>query len=202
MLKKLKSKLKSKSGLTLTEMLITVILLMFFSSACLLGISTALSTRRDMIKAADADILCSTVTQYISNELRLSIKGNPIEGKTKFAYDGGSTYANLTCGDSVIWINNEEKVEEGDPQKGCLMRSIGYVEDDENNIYNIDHVYPVFNESAYSGFTLDDMKFEIVGDTIECSFVIKDGETIVKTAEETKFTVTPINPITPPSPGT
>ncbi len=194
MLKKLKSKLKSKSGLTLTEMLITVILLMFFSSTCLLGISTALSTRRDMIKAADADILCSTVTQYISNELRLSIKGNPIEGNTKFTYDGGSTYANLTCGDSDIWVNYDD----AEYPKGCLMRRIGRLEDD-NNKFTVNHIYPVFNESAYSGFTLDNLKFKIVGDTIECSFDIKDGESTFKS---TKFTVTPINPVTPPSPGT
>ncbi len=199
MLKKLKSKLKSKSGLTLTEMLITVILLMFFSSACLLGISTALSTRRDMIKAADADILCSTVTQYISNELRLSIKGNPIEGNTKFTYDGGSTYANLTCGDSDIWVNyDDEKY-----PKGCLMRRIGRLEDDENHKYNVNNIYPVFNESAYSGFTLANLQFEIIhrvndddNDKIKCSFDIKDGETTVKSTE---FTVTPINPVTPPS---
>ncbi len=202
MLKRIKSKLKSKSGLTLTEMLITVILLMFFSSACLLGISTAISTRRDMIKAADADILASTVTQYISNELRLSINGRITEegGKYKFEYDGGSTYANLTCGNSVIWINYEEEVEKGDPPKGCLMRSVGYVEDDKDKTkkYDINNKYSVFNKSAYSSFTLSDLEFKIDGDTIECSFVIKDSNgNTVKTAEETRFTVTPIN--TPPS---
>ncbi len=189
MLKKIKSKLKSKSGLTLTEMLITVILLMFFSSACLLGISTALSTRRDMIKAADADILCSTVTQYISNELRLSLKGDDSVAGV-FKYDGGSTYANLTCGDSELSLD----------ENGHLMRSIGYL---EGAVLTVDHKYSVLNDAAYSGFTLDNLEFKIIykvndddNDKIRCSFDIKDGETTVKSTE---FTVTPINPVTPPS---
>ena len=193
MLKKLKSKLKSKSGLTLTEMLITVILLMFFSSACLLGISTALSTRREMIKAADSDILSSTIMQYISNELRLSL--NPDDSVAGvFSYDGGSTYANLTCGDSEIWINYDDE----NYPKGYLMRRIGRVEDDDDSSkkYTVNHIYPVFNESAYSCFTLSDLTFEIIDGTgekkIRCSFVIKDGDNPIKTTE---FTVTPLTPI-------
>ncbi len=186
MLKRIKSKLKSKSGLTLTEMLITVILLMFFSSACLLGISTAISTRRDMIKAADADILASTVTQYISNELRLSIPKAPTFSEVEvFEYDGGSTYANLTCGNSKIKLD----------ANGHLIRSIG---DLKGAVLTGDHEYSVLNDSAYSGFKLAELKFTKTGDTIECSFVITDSNgNTVKTAEETRFTVTPIN--TPPS---
>lgn len=193
MLKKLKSKIKSKSGLTLTEMLITVILLMFFSSACLLGISTALSTRREMIKAADSDILSSTIMQYISNELRLSLHGDD-STVGRFKYDGGSTYANLTCGDSEIWINYDDE----NYPKGYLMRRIGRVEDDDDSSkkYTVNHIYPVFNESAYSCFTLSDLTFEIIDGTgekkIKCSFVIKDGDNPIKTTE---FTVTPLTPI-------
>ncbi len=184
MLKRIKSKLKSKSGLTLTEMLITVILLMFFSSACLLGISTAISTRRDMIKAADADILASTVTQYISNELRLSLNGDDSETGV-FKYDGGSTYANLTCGNSKIKLD----------ANGHLIRSIG---DLKGAVLTGDHEYSVLNDSAYSGFKLAKLKFTKADDTIECSFEITDSNgNTVKTAEETKFIVTPIN--TPPS---
>lgn len=177
MLKKLKSKLKSKSGLTLTEMLITVILLMFFSSACLLGISTALSTRREMIKAADSDILCSTVTQYISNELRLSLYGDDsVTGV--FSYKGGSSYAGLTYDKSKIKLDSN----------GRLIRSF--------IINGVDNNYPVFNDSAYSCFTLSDLTFEIIDGTgekkIKCSFVIKDGDNPIKTTE---FTVTPLTPI-------
>ncbi len=192
MLKKLKSKLKSRSGLTLTEMLITVILLMFFSSACLLGISAAISTRRDMIKASDADILCSTVTQYISNELRLCLFPTNVseEGIEKFRYSGGSTYANLPTTNTYIWIDSE----------GYIWRSIGDVS------------FLVFNKSAYGvdspygGFTIaapesdEFISVDYDKDIITCSFVIKDSNgNIVKTEDDTRFTVTPINPVTPPS---
>ena len=185
MLKKLKSKLKSKSGLTLTEMHITVILLMFFSSACLLGISTALSTRREMIKAADSDILSSTIMQYISNELRLSLNPDASVAGV-FSYDGGSTYANLTCGDSKIWLDDE----------GLLMRRIGNVkkDDDFNTTTTIDHEYLVFNQKAYSGFKLDKLSFTVDRDkdTITCSFVVVDDSGNEK---KTEFTVTPLTPI-------
>lgn len=182
MLKKLKSKIKSKSGLTLTEMLITVILLMFFSSACLLGISTALSTRREMIKAADSDILSSTIMQYISNELRLSL--NPDDSVPgKFKYNGGSTDAYLTCGSSEIWVANEtENDGKYKEYAGQLIRRIGTVD------------YPVFNKKAYSVFKLDKLNFTVnrAENTIICSFVVVDDSGNEK---KTEFTVTTMNPI-------
>ena len=50
-------KLKSRAGLTFTEMLVTLLILTMFSSACLLGVTTALRARQDNIKANDADSL-------------------------------------------------------------------------------------------------------------------------------------------------
>lgn len=187
MLKKIKSKLKSKAGLTLTEMLITVILLAFFSSACLLGISTALNTRTAMIKAADSDILSSTVMQYISNEIRLSLNGDTTAEPGKFKYEGGSTYAGLTAGSSEIWLNTD----------GRLMRKIGNL---VGGVAGVQHEYSVFNDSAYSGMKLKNLTFtpEANG-SITCSFIIEDsnGNTI-KDVEDTRFTVTPITTTTAP----
>ena len=65
-------KLKSRAGFTLTELLITLLILTMFSAACLLGMTTAFSVRNNIIKASDADILASTVTQAISGEIRMS----------------------------------------------------------------------------------------------------------------------------------
>lgn len=174
MFKRIKSKLKSRAGLSLTEMLVTVVVLMFFSTACLLGITTALKARQAAIKAADADILSSTVMQYISNEMRLSLdpRTEAIAGKTednKLVYDGGSTYANLTSGMSEIWRDDN----------GHIMRKIGSWEGE------------VLNDSAYSGLTLDKLHFEKSGNQLSCSFDIIDAEgNIIKS---TDFSVTPIN---------
>ncbi len=67
-------KLKSRAGLTLTELMVTMLLLTMFSSACLIGITSAFASRRDHIRIADADILKSTVTEVITQELRLGTR--------------------------------------------------------------------------------------------------------------------------------
>lgn len=190
MLKKIKDKLKSRAGLTLTEMLVTVAVLAFFSMACAIGITTALSARRDAIKISDADTLSSTIMQYISNEMRLALMQSGrttfLEGADdeKFVYDGGSSVAGLTTGGSELYLNDD----------GRLMRKIGATE------------YEVLNESAYNTLKLDDLKFFVDGSKLGCRFKVVDaeGHTVkyTKNADGTgdteyiEFWVTPINPIT------
>lgn len=185
MFKRIKTKLKSCAGLTLTEMLVTVLVLMFFSTACLLGITTALKARQAAIKASDADILSSTIMQYISNEMRLSINGTVKGGGELFEYDGGSTYAYRTAGLSHLRLGVD------DGTKGRLMRKIG-----DNPEFK------VFNDTAYSGLKLDKLTFEdLGGNRLKCYFTILDDEgNEVKKPSETEFTVTLLNPPDPTSP--
>lgn len=190
MFKRIKAKLKSRAGLTLTEMLVTVLVLMFFSTACLLGITTALKARQAAIKASDADILSSTIMQYISNEMRLSIGAVPDGGGKILKYDGGSTYAGLTAGSSKIWFEN-----------GRLKRRIGEDADPE---LDKKHEFFVFNDSAYSGLKVEDLSFvkttkEVDGKdvvTLECSYEVRDAED--STLKKIQFTVTPLNQPTSP----
>lgn len=178
MFKRIKAKLKSRAGLTLTEMLVTVVVLMFFSTACLLGITTALKARQAAIKASDADILSSTIMQYISNEMRLGLEiTSPAKGggeSERFIYKGGSSYKNLTTTASELWLDVD----------GRLIR--------KNSTWE----GKVFNDSAYSGLKLDALKFEFVGDAkLKCFFTILDDEgNVVKKPDETEFTVTLLNP--------
>lgn len=185
MFKRIKTKLKSRAGLTLTEMLVTVLVLMFFSTACLLGITTALKARQAAIKASDADILSSTIMQYISNEMRLSIGAVPDGGGKILKYDGGSTYANRPAGDSELWLED-----------GQLKRRIGrdkVLDSPEDK----KHVFFVFNESAYSGLKLDRLEFVKDSDgRLTCSFDIYDLEDDTAPLKSTSFTVTPLNSIT------
>ncbi len=73
-MKKIISKIKSRAGFTLSEMLVTLAVMSLFSSAVLVGITTAFAVRRDSIIANDADILASMVADYITNELRTASK--------------------------------------------------------------------------------------------------------------------------------
>lgn len=183
MFKRIKTKLKSRAGLTLTEMLVTVLVLMFFSTACLLGITTALKARQAAIKASDADILSSTIMQYISNEMRLSIGAVPDGGGKILKYDGGSTYAGLTAGSSKIWFEN-----------GRLKRRIGEDADPE---LDKKHEFFVFNDSAYSGLKVDNLSFDDSDlPKLTCSFDIYDLEDDTAPLKSTSFTVTPLNSIT------
>lgn len=180
MFKRIKAKLKSRAGLSLTEMLVTVLVLMFFSTACLLGITTALKARQAAIKASDADILSSTIMQYISNEMRLSIGAVAEGGGNILKYDGGSTYAGLTAGSSKIWFEN-----------GRLKRRIGEDADPE---LDKKHEFFVFNDSAYSGLKVDNLSFDTSDSAkLTCSFDIFDLEDDTTALKSISFTVTPLN---------
>lgn len=162
-------KLKSRAGLTLTELLVTTLILTMFSSACLVGITTAISVRRDSIMIADADVLKATVTQLISSELRLCTKGSGVKdavtGEVKsedvklededgrIIYGGGLSIDNKSHGMSELWLSTADDVSAGKAEnEGYLMKKIG----------NIDLKYQLLAESAYTNMRLDNLKFEFV----------------------------------------
>lgn len=63
-------KSRSRAGFTLTETLITVAILAIMSAAGAVVTGTVLSTRNDMIEAADAQVLASTVLEALADEIR------------------------------------------------------------------------------------------------------------------------------------
>ena len=85
-MKKIIGKLKNRCGLTLTELLVTLAILSLFSSAVLVGMSTAYAVRRDSIKANDAEILASMITNYLSAELRTATNIAVEEDGKKITY--------------------------------------------------------------------------------------------------------------------
>lgn len=190
MFQKIKSKLKSRAGLSLTEMIITVLVLALFSSACLVGITTALKARQEAIKAADADILCSTITQYISQQMRLSLKNPDVSDPKKFIYEGGASEVEKTAGKSELFLNDDDEPEYEAKDKGYLVRVLGEKVEPDGTLKK--NVYKVFNDSAYSGLTLKDLKFDdCEKPKLRCTFDIVDADgNTVKSAD---FTVTQIN---------
>ena len=63
-------KLRNQNGLTLTEMLCTVIIVLLFSSLVAVGANAAVRSFRISMADSQAQELCSTLTTAISDKLR------------------------------------------------------------------------------------------------------------------------------------
>lgn len=165
-------KLKSRAGLTLTELLVTLLIMAMFSSACLVGISTAFRARQDNIKANDADILASIVTQLITDELRLSddavVSADSVT-YTSHASGYGSVklYVDESDGHLYMDIGNE-----GSATKQAML-----------------------NEAAYSSVKLrfNPLIFEVVDKSIKVTLEVTDADG--KPLKTQDFFVQPLNPL-------
>ena len=185
-MKKIIKKLKDRAGLTLTEMLVTVAILSLFSAACLTGMTTALSVRRDNIMANDAEILASMVTNYITNELRTA-------SNIDFGTGGQVTYQSNESGfkSVTLYIGTSADGDDGDYEGQLLMRlNAGGTDDDPVQI---------FSEAAYSDksvkrLMLGNLKFTQSADNVTVTFDVGyknvDSKKIVALpTAHTEFTV-------------
>ncbi len=66
----MKAKLRSQSGLTITEMLCSVVVVLLLSGLVALGVRTAVHTYRASMASSQAQVLSSTLTTAISDKLR------------------------------------------------------------------------------------------------------------------------------------
>lgn len=69
-MKQLQSKLRARRGASLTEMLVTVMILGLVSLAVSVGISAALPVYRDSVALSESAVLTSTLAQAMGDELR------------------------------------------------------------------------------------------------------------------------------------
>lgn len=175
-------KLKSRAGLTLTEMLVTLLILTMFSSACLVGITTAFRARQDNIKANDADILASMVTQLITDELRfceLTDDAFGVDGELTYR-SHASSYNNVT----LCLKNATDKNGKDLGDRLCMT---------VNGSTKVDQM--MLNDAAYSTFPLclENLKFWQDGDgNIGVSFDVCDEPGSRPIAQE-EFYVKPLN---------
>lgn len=161
-------KLKSRGGLTLTELMITLLLMSMFSAACLIGITTSLKTRSDNIKIGDADMLGSMVQQIISNELRLckSVVDEFPADSIKY-----------TCGEGAGSDSEELSLQEGRLVRRPMMGNLtDYISDKSVPMLN-DAAYAAHPSSNVPPLRLDNLTFEKDDYLISCSFEIIDDET-------------------------
>ena len=179
-------KLKSRAGLTLTELLVTVLLLTLFSSASLIGITTALRARQDHIKMNDADILASLVQNIITDELRLSEYAENYENSSagisglRYKSNSSDPYEYAT-----IYLDSD----------GRLYMLVG------NDDSKAENKQPLLNEASYSiarsakTLKIDALNFEIKDDGIEVSFSIMDVNNEGLELAKKEFFVNPLNEI-------
>lgn len=173
-MKKMLKKIKNRAGLTLTEMLVTVAILSLFSAACLTGMTTALSVRRDNIMANDAEILASMVTNYITNELRTA-------SNIDFGTGGQVTYQSNESGFKSVTLMLDD---------GRLVMKIN-----DSSSTTVE----VFSEAAYSDksvkrLMLDNLKFTQSADNVTVTFDVgyknvDSTEIVALSTAHTEFTV-------------
>lgn len=188
-------KLKNTAGLTLVELMVTLLLLSLFSSACLVGINAAFASRRDHIRIGDADILKATLTEAISQELRMCTK---IEGETTdsptIKYEGGLTVDGELQKKAMLSVGDDSEAYKGVPDpEGRLIKTIRDVVVDDNPK---DVPYKILNDSAYGEdglFMIKDLKFTADKDAqkISVEFRIVDGNDVEYATAE--FDVYPLN---------
>ena len=142
-------KLKSKRGMTLTELLCGIVVLLLVTSLLTVGVRFAVKTYRTSMASAQAQTLCSTLTTAVTDKLRYC--GNVSEnGDRIFITDVGSVAGDEDAGGVF-------KVEDGEVLLGSkkLLGSKAYPE----------------------GLKVDEFKLTYSGETriFSVSFVVTDS---------------------------
>lgn len=139
---KLFQKLKGRGGFSLAECLVAVLILSMMSSVACMGVTTALQDRAKAIIVADAQTVASTAAQTVGDQVRY---GQIIQVGPDFIVLSSSTY--------------------GDKVKLCLDGSGRLVAQD---VRAPSVTYALLGEKAYSGLTLDELKFtpDMTGDVV------------------------------------
>ena len=87
-------KLRSRSGMTLTEMLCALVVLMLISALLAVGVRFGVQTYRTSMADSQAQVLCSTVTAAIEDKLRYCGKVSTEENGKLFIQGIGSVSGN------------------------------------------------------------------------------------------------------------
>lgn len=94
-------KLKNKSGLTLVEMLCCVVVMLLVSIGMVNGVSLAVRNYESSLMSSESQVLCSTLTNLVSDELRYS-------GAVNWEADPIRFYSR-TYGSEYIFSQNDSK---------------------------------------------------------------------------------------------
>ena len=96
-------KLRGSRGVTLTETLCTVLIVLLISAMLAVGVRFAVRTYRESMELSETELLCSTLTAAISDKLRYSGEVGQnmfIQGVGTTDSGGGGSFAISDDGDS------------------------------------------------------------------------------------------------------
>ena len=100
-------KLRGSRGVTLTETLCTVLIVLLISAMLAVGVRFAVRTYRESMELSETELLCSTLTAAISDKLRYSGKEGQGVGTTDSG--GGGSFAISDDGEVVIQTTDSEE---------------------------------------------------------------------------------------------
>lgn len=102
-------KLRSKDGFTLTEMLVTIVILALVGTAVAVGVSAAMRTYQDVTLKAEASMLCGTLSIEIADELRFAQNCEMDGASGNLVYDSSrfGEKAELTVVDGYITVGGK-----------------------------------------------------------------------------------------------
>lgn len=119
-------KLRGSRGVTLTETLCTVLIVLLISAMLAVGVRFAVRTYRESMELSETELLCSTLTAAISDKLRYSGEVGQnmfIQGVGTTDSGGGGSFAISDEGEVVIQTTDSE--ESGSSARPPTRRACG-----------------------------------------------------------------------------
>ena len=104
-------KLRGSRGVTLTETLCTVLIVLLISAMLAVGVRLAVRTYRESMELSETELLCSTLTAAISDKLRYSgeVGQNMFIQGVGTTDSGGGSFAISDDGEVVIQTTDSEE---------------------------------------------------------------------------------------------
>ncbi len=136
-------KWKDKSGFTLTELLLTVLILLMVSSVVAAGVPAAVNAYQKVLDASNAQVLLSTTVSSLERELSFARNVDTAE-KMSYTSDYGKGIAleNSDSGITRVWASGGDEKPQLPPVVNAAMAPDGLV-------------------SKYKGFTYENGVFTI-----------------------------------------
>ena len=117
MLKRIKARLKNRSGFTLAELLITLIILLLAATIVTTGVPAAANALRKTVDASNAQLLLSTTMTRLRGELSAATVDKDKTGEQKITYTNA---AGIPC---VLYCGEYEDKTTHEKTEGILLKA-------------------------------------------------------------------------------
>lgn len=111
--KKLNQKKKDNQGFSLSELLVTVIIVSLLSVMIVTGVRTALYSHRKVTKEANAEVLLSTCVTMLRNELSTATDIRVLSDKKTITYQKGGSGIKSSLRSGAVSTTEPEQIYHG-----------------------------------------------------------------------------------------